>query len=195
MNMRPKTSARAIASASDLEIRFASLKEDAMYRSLVAIAVAVIAAATFFAPSAEAGFKFRIGFGGFHPSPSFHQHHKRRVYVVRRVVKKKVVVVKKVVRVPEVVKVIEQPADATVPAEEVAAVESENSSITTAADPSLTAGPEVPAPTAAIEPGKVEKTAETPVVPATEGKQKTASKVDCKKFFPSVGLTLTVPCE
>jgi hypothetical protein len=31
--------------------------------------------------------------------------------------------------------------------------------------------------------------------PATEDKQATAKSTDCKKFFASVGMTLTVPCE
>ena len=35
--------------------------------------------------------------------------------------------------------------------------------------------------------------AKTPIAAAT--KEASAKPVDCKKFFPSVGLTLSVPCE
>ena len=55
--------------------------------------------------------------------------------------------------------------------------------------------------TAAVDPETVtpvEVKAETKTVeakPAVSKPEKAASKLDCKKFFPSVGMTLSVPCE
>jgi hypothetical protein len=78
--------------------------------------------------------------------------------------------------------------------EPVIKAETENSSIT---------------PVEAIEPvaetGTTDKTAETataepadvaadPVTPVAD-EPTTVNKLDCKKFFPSVGMTLSVPCE
>ncbi len=60
--------------------------------------------------------------------------------------------------------------------------------------------------TAALEP--IEETASIDTEPTVEAvnaevdssdnepaEQKSASKLDCKKFFPTVGMTLSVPCE
>lgn len=173
-----------------------------MYKSLVAITAAVIAAATLFTSTAEAGFKIHLGFGG--PLHGFnsnggggygHHHHRRRVYVVRRAVKKKVHVAKRSTPVTEKVAKVEKPeVVAALPvAETVTIADNENSSITTAAvDPSLVTTPETPATTATVEPAN----GTPPEANATEAKrEKSASKLDCKKFFPSVGMTLTVPCE
>ncbi len=176
-----------------------------MNKSLIAIAAAVLAAAIGFASSAEAGFKIHLGFGG----PLFfghgnsggysYQHYKRRSYVASRSVAKKIHVATKKSEPTETVAKVEQPeVVAALPvAETITTVETENSSITTAAvDPSLVTSPETPATTAAVEPIKA---ATLPVKPAAEASspklEKSASKIDCKKFFPSVGMTLTVPCE
>lgn len=172
-----------------------------MNKSLIAIAAAVFAAAIGFASSAEAGFKVHLGFGG--PLHAFgnsgghsYRHHKRRSYVAHRAVTKKVRVATKKSQPTETVAKVEEPeVVAALPvAETVTTVENENSSITTASvDPSLVTSPETPATTAAVEPVKA---AALPVKPAAETKlEKSASKLDCKKFFPSVGMTLTVPCE
>lgn len=173
-----------------------------MNKSLIAIAAAVLAAAIGFASSAEAGFKIHLGFGGplhaFGNSGGYsHQRYKRRSYVARRSVTKKVHVAAKKSQPTETVAKVEEPeVVAALPvAETITTVENENSSITTAAvDPSLVTSPETPATTAAVEPEKAAPLAVEPA--ATEPKrEKSASKLDCKKFFPSVGMTLTVPCE
>jgi hypothetical protein len=171
-----------------------------MFKSPVALIAALIAAATIFSSAAEAGFKIHLGFGGplhafnAHGNGGYKQHHHRRRYIVRRIVKKeKVYVAKhKTTSEPKVAKVekkVSKPVVvATVPVIEPDVIaDSENSSITTAA-----------LDTASIEPPTV-----TPVevkADATEAKtsskpEKAASKLDCKKFFPSVGMTLSVPCE
>jgi hypothetical protein len=181
-----------------------------MRKSLVALFAALIAAATMFASTAEAGFKIRLGFGG--PLPHFHAHgnggyakrlHHRKRYVARRAAKQKAVVARKSKPSPtKVAKQVSKPEDvATAPAEEVVEEEaeviadSENSSITTAA---LEPAPEAAAPVEV----KAEAAAPAPAAPVevkAEAKAKTepkrTSKLDCKKFFPSVGMTLTVPCE
>ena len=176
-----------------------------MNKSLIALFATLIAAATAFAPAADAGFKVRLGFGG--PLPGFtahgpghggygHRHYQRKRYIVRHVTRSKERVAKKAApaapKVAKVEKKVSKPkVIAQLPVEEIKAdkvAEIENSSITTAlADPieaSVTAEPEAstpaPQPTAAIADTKTERT---------------ASKIDCKKFFPSVGMTLTVPCE
>ena len=73
----------------------------------------------------------------------------------------------------------------TVAADKVVTVES--SSITVAADPvKITETKKTADAAKVIEPVKTETKKTEPAV---------AQKIDCKKFFPSVGLTLTVPCE
>jgi hypothetical protein len=181
-----------------------------MNKSPVAIIVALIAAATMFASGAQAGFKIRLGFGG--PLPAFtahggnyhsERHYHRKRYLARRVVKKEKVYVAKRKTTSEPKKVIaktvtkkpEAVATAPVTAPEVIA-DNENSSISTASldtavvDPALVKEGEVPA----VEPAKVSAATE-PVQAAKPKTTQAASKLDCKKFFPSVGMTLTVPCE
>ena len=72
--------------------------------------------------------------------------------------------------------------------------ESENSSITTAA---LTPAEQPTAAAATTETVATTTPAAVDPKPAetTEARPQTATKLDCKKFFPSVGMTLTVPCE
>jgi hypothetical protein len=172
-----------------------------MNKSLVAIIAALIAAATTFSSAAEAGLKIRFGFSPvFHAHNNFHakRHVYRKRYVARRVAKKKVYVAKKTTRsapkIAKVEKVTKPEVVAAVPVteEEVDVIaDSENSSITSAAiDP-------------VEEAAAVEAEAATPVVVKAEAEtakaavkpEKALSKLDCKKFFPSVGMTLTVPCE
>ncbi|KAB2939313.1 MAG: hypothetical protein K8F92_09815 [Hyphomicrobium sp.] len=175
-----------------------------MNKSLVALIAALIAAATTFSSAAEAGLKIRLGFGG--PLPHFtahghgHHHYKRKLYIARRVAKKKKVYVAKkatpsMSKVTKVEKKVSKPqvvATAPVVDEEVDVIaDNENSSITSAALEPIE-------DTAAIEPettapAEVKAAGETAKVEAKP--EKAASKLDCKKFFPSVGMTLTVPCE
>jgi hypothetical protein len=184
--------------------------EEAMNKSPVAIVVAILAAATFFSSSAQAGFGIRLGFGG--PLPSFVAHgnggggyssgsyrkryvarcHKKKekTYAKRKVSEPKVAKVDKVEKVAKVEKVSKPKVIATAPVIEPDVIaDSENSSITAAAiDPAET--------TAATEPETAKPVEVKAEAKTTEPKrEKTASKLDCKKFFPSVGMTLTVPCE
>lgn len=177
-----------------------------MNKTPVAIVVAIIAAATMFASSAQAGIKIRLGFGG--PLPVFtahgngggysQRHYHRKRYLARRVVKKEKVYVakRKTPSAPKVAKqekkdkVIAKQSIAPVAEPEVIA-DSENSSITTASlEPENAAAIEAPATTPVVA-----KTEEADVQPPQPKPAKAASKLDCKKFFPSVGMTLTVPCE
>jgi hypothetical protein len=179
--------------------------EEAMTKSLVALIVALIAAATTFSSAAEAGLKIRLGFGG--PLPAFtahgngggysHRHYKRKRYIARRVAKKKKVYVakKKTTQAPKVAKVqkVAKPKIvATAPIVEPDVIaDSENSSITTAALETDTVDTTAAVDTDTVAPVEVKADAAT----AAPKREKAASKLDCKKFFPSVGMTLSVPCE
>ncbi len=179
-----------------------------MNKSPVVIIVALIAAATMFASAAQAGFKIRLGFGGPLPAFTAHggnyhsgRHYHRKRYVARHKKKEPVQVAKRK-RTSEPKKVAksttkkpEAVAAAPVIEPEVIA-ESESSSISTATletaviEPVTVKEGELPV----VEPAKV-STATQPVEPAKPKTAQAASKLDCKKFFPSVGMTLTVPCE
>ena len=162
----------------------------------VALIAALVAVATMYSPAAEAGLRIGIGFGGGLPFAhgngggySKHHHHRKR-YIARRVKKQKVYVAKRKVSEPKVAKVekVAKPevvATAVVVEPEVIA-DSENSSITTAALDS----------TAAVDPGTVTPVeSKTVAAKPAVSKPEKAAKLDCKKFFPSVGMTLSVPCE
>jgi hypothetical protein len=163
-----------------------------MNKSLLAIATATCALATITTSSAQAGFKIHFGFGGF-GGFHHHHHHYRPLYVVRPV-QPKVYVARKAKPV-----VVKQDEDAVAVAE----VHNENSSITLGAE--QVASAENSSITSAAELVKTTETQKTteaakaiePIKAAEEKKSKpaVAQKLDCKKFFPSVGLTLTVPCE
>jgi hypothetical protein len=183
-----------------------------MNKSPVAFIAALIAVATMFSSAAEAGLRIHLGFGG--PLPGFtafgnggggygSRHYHRKRYVERRYVKKeKVHVAKKAKSEPKVAKVEKkvskpQVAEKKISKPQVVAkapivepdviADNENSSITSAA-----------LDTAALEPETLTPiTAKTDAVEAkaTSKPERAASKLDCKKFFPSVGMTLSVPCE
>jgi hypothetical protein len=158
-------------------------------KPLVAIATAVLAATTMLSSAAEAGFGIRIGFGGGLPpymtdynrqSAYEHRSARKRAYRAARQEKAPLKVTKKAAKVESIAK-----ADTTEPAE------TENSSIA-AAQPaekenSSISVLETEASKAAAEPVK---TAE-----ATPSEPQKTQAIDCKKFFASVGMTLTVPCE
>lgn len=179
-----------------------------MKRILTALSIAVFAASTMIASTAaQAGFKGRLAVGlavgalaVMHNQHRYEQRKRaqKRIYARRKT--EKVYVAKKARSQPaeqEVAKV-EEPE---VKAPEVAAV-NENSSITTAAlspEQAPQDAAETTDETAAVEPVAVEpeeKSAEA--ADAKEKPTETAKAVkglDCKKFFSSVGLTLSVPCE
>ena len=172
-----------------------------MNKTIIVSAGALLAAVTMLSSTAEAGFKFRIGLGfpvGGYSQPSYHPHWRERVYVERKA--KRVHVAKKKSETTTAVVQKEDPADTV-------AVENENSSISVAALPAN----EVATNPATTEDASLAKTTETtatpivtnaPPLPVVDQKaetadvsgQKTAKKLDCKTFFPSVGLTLSVPC-
>jgi len=179
--------------------------EEAMNKSPLALVAAIIVAVTMLASTAEAGFKIRFGFGGpfnahGHGGGYSDRHFHRKRYYARRVVKKEKVYVAKKKAEPKVVAKKDKPEKVASKAAvkkpvAVAAIEavepeviadSENSSITTA---TLDQAVVEPVSTSADE------TATAPVTPPEAKPVKAASKLDCKKFFPSVGMTLTVPCE
>ena len=140
-----------------------------MNKSLLAIAATIFALGTMFASAAEAG-KLRLGLGFGGPVP-FHGHysnnHRRNEY--RKPVRRKVQ--RRAVRKHYAAK---KKAPAPV---ETASYEMENSSIATAK-------------TNVAKADEVEtvETVETAAIDRSD-------KLGCKKFFPSVGMTLTVPCE
>ena len=159
-----------------------------MNKSLIALTAAIAAfAAT--ASQAEAGFRIGIGFG--FPMGAFNHHNSyeapRRIYRAERAPAR----VRKVQPKQEVANVDDTPvaqnenSSIAVGADKVASVES--SSITVAAEPvKITETKKTAEVAKAIEPAKA----------AEPAKSKPAvAKLDCKKFFPSAGLTLTVPCE
>ena len=149
---------------------------------LFALATALLATVTMFASGAEAGFKIRLGFGG--PLPAFTAYGnsggsyernyapKRRYQAARHYEKAPARVIKKA----KIAKAVEAEPEAKVVAK---AAETENSSI------------------AAAETQVSEVTTPAPVetAAATVKDAEPSAKLDCKKFFPSVGMTLTVPCE
>ena len=167
-----------------------------MNKSLVALIVALIATATTFSSAAEAGLRIQFGFGGFnghHGGGISKRHYHRKRYIARRVKKEKVYVAKRKVSEPKVAKVekIAKPkVIATAPIIEPDVIaESENSSITTAALETVDS-------TAAVDTDTVTPVEVKADTATTDPKsEKAASKLDCKKFFPSVGMTLSVPCE
>ena len=168
-----------------------------MNKTLVAIAAAFLAVTTL-CSAAEAGFKVRLGFGfpigGFnahHGGGYGHRHHRRHRYVVRRA--KKVHVAKAKTSAPKKVaankiapKQIAKVEPAVIAAPEpIVKTETENSSITP-----------VEAVTETSSTEKTAKTADVAADPVTVADEpKTVNKLDCKQFFPSVGMTLSVPCE
>lgn len=187
-----------------------------MIKSPLVILAAILAVATMFASTAQAGFKIRLGFGG--PLPAFnaygngggysHRHYSRKRYYARRVVKKEKVYVAKKKAEPKVAAKKDKPEKVAAkpvvkkPVSVASASTTEPEVIADTENSSIAAALEQPAiaPTAL----KVEEavqvqpatTSETPLTPETTSKPtKAASKLDCKKFFPSVGMTLTVPCE
>ena len=155
-----------------------------MTRTILAIATAFLAVLTVFASAAEAGFKTRLGFGG--PLPAFTAHGPSKPYGAKRYKKKRVYKAakkhkarparkKKSIAKKRVSKKVKTAKTTPLQME----TENENSTISKASlDEDET-----------VENGKDKTKAEPRDEPET------AKNVDCKKFFPTVGMTLTVPCE
>jgi uncharacterized membrane protein len=147
---------------------------------LIAAAAAFFALTAVFGSGAQAGFNVRLtapaGFStlekaGCHGGGYSRSFRKRSYRSARRSVRRKVQIARKPVK--ETVDVAK--AESEEKAEVVAkVVESENSSISTAS-------------------GKVAEA--KPAAKPVEQKIAAAKDVGCKKFFPSVGMTLSVSCE
>ena len=143
-----------------------------MKKSVLAIATVIVALPTMLASSAEAhGFGMHFGFGvpifNSYSSDSGSYSHREydHSYQARRTVRETVHVAKK----SSQTNVAKANAD-----ESVRAAESENSSIAVASsDVADAKTSSAPVETAAVEP----------------------ANIGCKEFFPSVGMTLTVPCS
>jgi len=149
---------------------------------LIAVAAAFFAVTALFGSGAEAGFNVRLkapagfstlekagcGGGGYRRS-----YRKRSYSTARRRVKRKVQVASK--PVAEKVAVAKVEPETEVEATD-QVVQSENSSISTAN-------------------GKVAEAKPVEAAKPEEKKVAAAKEVGCKKFFPSVGMTLSVSCE
>jgi hypothetical protein len=174
----------------------AHLMEEDMNKSLIALLTAAVAIAATVS-HAEAGFHFRIGFGpiGYgafnHGSDYGSYHAPRRIYraeraPVRAHKAQPTSVAKEEDKKAE--KSVAQNENSSIAVAAPAVASVENSSITIASEPvKITETKKTAEAAKAIEPVKTAETKKS--APAV------AQKLDCKKFFPSVGLTLTVPCE
>ena len=163
-----------------------------MNRSLLAIASALLVAPALFATGAQAciscSYTPEVVKGSQTSDAPAHYYARERTYAVERStpVKKRAVVER------PVVKKLNTAEEAPV-VKQVDQAKNENSSISSVAE------------VAKAEPAKVElKTARNEsssisvgekVASAEPAKEVSAKATDCKKFFPSVGLTLSVPCE
>ncbi len=150
-----------------------------MTRTIPAIAAALFAAATLFASAAQACISCEYVPPVVNTPVYSHStvyYHKRRVHTAtRRVIRaarKLIVESDSAPRKVETAKIT--PTEETAKADPVELnVESENSSISTAS---------------------IDKS-ESAEAKATPAVTKVSTNVGCKKFFPTVGMTLTVPCE
>jgi hypothetical protein len=147
-----------------------------MTRTIPTIAAALFAAATLFASAAQACISCEYVPPVVNTPVYSHStvhYHKRRVYTAtRRVIRAARKLIVESDSAPRKVETAKAAPIETVPV--ALEVESENSSISTASiDKSESAEPKA--------------------APAAE--TKVSTNVGCKKFFPTVGMTLTVPCE
>lgn len=174
-----------------------------MQKFIIAIAVAVFAFSTsMFAPAAHAGMKGKIAVGLAIGAIGVmaHQHRmqkrramKRRYHARRKSSRKrKSYVAKKKATAPKKQYVAEiAPEDVPLPVKKVTTkVVAENSSITTAA---LTDTDLVTDDVADVNDETIDDGAQVSANTANE--PETVGALGCKKFFPSVGMTLSVPCE
>ena len=178
-----------------------------MKKVLIAVATVLIAFTTMLSSSADAGFKVRIGFGVLSsklmtPHRSRRANHrklrkrkaqaakrrraKRKAYAKKRSTKRKVYARKRTTKRTKVAKVKQVPK--AVPVADTS--RNENSSISTAMVDTAEYDTET---TFEAEESVAENTVEetAAVVPVAD----TGNQLSCKKFFPAVGMTLTVPCE
>jgi hypothetical protein len=168
-----------------------------MNRIMIAVAVAVFAMSGMLARPAEAGMKGRLAVGlaigalgvmAHEHRRAEHRKWKKKHYEARRRATKKVYTAKKKSK-PEV-KEVAKAEPAPLPEQKVVdtAVENENSSISTAALAPISETASIDETEAINVAAEVSETDPVAV-------QETAKNLDCKKFFPTVGMTLSVPCE
>jgi hypothetical protein len=167
-------------------------------RSLLAIASALLVAPALFATGAQACISCSYTpevVKGSQTSDAPRYYAREHVYAVERSAPVK----KRAVAERSVAKNLDTAEDAPAKVETKQA-KNENSSISSAADVA-TAEPAKVEPKAArnenssisvSKPGAPEKVAAADPVPA---KEVSGKATDCKKFFATVGLTLSVPCE
>ena len=149
-----------------------------MTRTILAIATAFLAVMTVFASAADAGFKVRLGFGG--PLPAFTAHGPSKSYGAKRHKTKRIykaakrrkarTAKKRIVKRTTTAKKVETAKTAPIKTE----AENENSTISTAS---------------------LDKNDTVETEATAKDEPKASRNVGCKKFFPTVGMTLTVPCE
>jgi hypothetical protein len=172
-----------------------------MNKFLIAIATLVFAVGAMLTPTApaQAGWKGRLAVGlalgaigamsHQHRYERRHRRWKARHHAPRKAKEKAYVAKKKPAKsTPEVAEVAAPMPEVPVQKAEI----NENSSISTAAVEPVEETASIDSAEPAAEPAKV--VAEVPETEPANG-QKAASKLDCKKFFPAVGMTLSVPCE
>lgn len=173
-----------------------------MNKLLIAITGLVFAAGAMLTPTApaHAGMKGRLAVGLAIGALSVMAHENRRAehrrwkkkrYQARRKAPNKVYTSKKSrSSTKQVAKAEPELAPMPVQKDIETLVQNENSSISTAALEPI-------AETASIdtEPAVEPVNAEVDSSDNEPAEQKSASKLDCKKFFPTVGMTLSVPCE
>ncbi len=151
-----------------------------MTKSLVAIAAAILAATTMLASTAQAGMRVRLGFGGL--PPYLTDYNKEAAYETRRRAQKRAYRAARRHKQAPVRTAKKAPAESVAKAEPklekapAKVAETENSSISVAS---------------VSETNAEAKPVETAAIPS----EPEARSIDCKKFFPAVGMTLTVPCE
>ncbi len=174
-----------------------------MNRFLIAIATMVFALGAMLTPTApaQAGMKGRLAVGlavgalavmAHEHNRYEHQRWKKKRYHARHRAAKKKVYRAKQKSTPEVAEA--QPELPPIPEQKEidTAAQNENSSISTAALAPVEETSSIDNSEPTVDP--VDAVAEVPETEPEDG-PKTAVKLDCKKFFPAVGMTLSVPCE
>lgn len=169
-----------------------------MTRSILAIATALLAAPTLLASAAEACISCEYVPEVVRSSSTSHEakpYVKARVYTAEKErrtapAQKRIAKSEPVTKKVETAKIVPTKTQAKI----------ENSSISGAADVAATETAKVETKAAQIENSSISlastEVAGTEKAAVAETAKAVAAKpVDCKKFFASVGMTLTVPCE
>lgn len=180
-----------------------------MTRKILALAAAVIAAPALFASAAQACISCEytpevVKGSQTSDAPAYRARSYERSYERTYVERDRAPAKKRVVRSePEVKKIDNAEVEKPAPAKKVAVTEdsapaktasNENSSISVAAVEPQPVTEKAKSENSSIASASSAASAKkAPAVDAT--KEASAKPVDCKKFFASVGMTLTVPCE